>query len=111
MRGNEFTGIDHTGMHNQYVFVGRYVKFHTEKRLKKEIGYERSSDEVVTSSPLNRKVGCSKPTMIRFCRLMMTQQCPVRKNYHKLQVTLRHGKTASLSDELNSLYVSPFPWG
>ena len=39
-----------------------------------------SGGEVVTPPPLNRKVGCSRPNMIRAGCLRVRQQCPARKN-------------------------------
>ena len=51
-----------------------------------------SSGEVVTSPPLNRKVGCSRPTMIRARCLRVRQHYPVQKNNQKkLHVVLKQG--------------------
>ena len=43
----------------------------------------RSGGEVVTSPPLNRKVGCSRPTMIRACWLRVRKHYPAQKNNQK----------------------------
>ena len=45
--------------------------------------YARSRGEVVTSPPLNRKVGCSRPTMIRARCLRLRQHYPAQKNNQK----------------------------
>ena len=42
-----------------------------------------SGGEVVTSPPLNRKVGCSRPTMIRARCLRVKQHYPAQKNNQK----------------------------
>ena len=42
-----------------------------------------SSGEVVTSPPLNRKVGCSRPIMIRARCLRVRQHYPAQKNNQK----------------------------
>ena len=48
--------------------------------------------EVVTSPPLNRKVGCSRPTMIRARCLRVRQHYPAQKNnQQKLHVVLKQG--------------------
>ena len=46
-------------------------------------GGEGSGGEVVTSPPLNRKVGCSRPTMIRARCLRVRQHYPAQKNNQK----------------------------
>ena len=43
-----------------------------------------SGDEVVMSPPLNRKVGCSRPTMIRARCLRVRQHYPAQKNNQKI---------------------------
>ena len=51
-----------------------------------------SGDEVVTSPPLNRKVGCSRPSMIRARCLRVKQHYPAQKNNQKkLHVVLKQG--------------------
>ena len=51
-----------------------------------------SSGEVATSPPLNRKVGCSRPTMIRARCLRVKQHYPAQKNNQKkLHVVLKQG--------------------
>ena len=51
-----------------------------------------SCGEVVTSPPLNRKVGCSRPTMIRARCLRVKQHYPAQKNNQKkLHVVLNQG--------------------
>ena len=54
-----------------------------------------SGSEVVTSPPLNRKDGCSRPTRIRARCLRVRQHFPAQKNSHKncIQI-LTSGKTA-----------------
>ena len=42
-----------------------------------------SSGEVVTSPPLNRKVGCSRPTMIHARCLRVRQHYSAQKNNQK----------------------------
>ena len=43
-----------------------------------------SGGEVVTSPPLNRKVGSSRPTMIRGRSLRVRQKYPAQKNKQKI---------------------------
>ena len=50
-----------------------------------------SGGEVVTSPPLNRKVGCSRPTMIRARSLRVKQHYPAQKNNQKKHVVLKQG--------------------
>ena len=51
-----------------------------------------SGGEVVTSPPLNRKVGCSRPTMIRARCLRVKQHNPAQKNNQKkVHVILKQG--------------------
>ena len=45
---------------------------------------KRSGGEVVTSPPLNRKVGCTRPTMSRARCLRVKQQYPAQKNNQKI---------------------------
>ena len=52
--------------------------------MKVEPNYKKGSGgEVVTSPPLNRKVGCSRPTMIRARCLRVKQHYPAQKNNQK----------------------------
>ena len=63
---------------------------------------------MVMSPPLNRKVGCSRPTMIRARCLRVKQHYPAQKNNQKkLHVVLKQGTTAVRRDELYSSYVGP----
>ena len=43
-----------------------------------------SGGEVVTSPPLDRKVGSSRPTIIRACCLSVKQHYPAQKNHQKI---------------------------
>ena len=71
-----------------------------------------SSGEVVRFPPLNRKVGCSRPTMIRARCLRVRQHYPAQKNSQKnCMKFLSRVKTAVRRDELYSSYVGPIPRG
>ena len=51
-----------------------------------------SGGEVVTSPPLKRKVGCSRPTMIRARCLRVKQHYQAQKNNQKkLHIVLKQG--------------------
>ena len=71
-----------------------------------------SGGDLVTSPPLNRKVGCSRPTMFRPCCLRAKQHYPAQQiNLNKCMLFLRRGSIAVLRDELYSSYVGPFSRG
>ena len=57
---------------------------------------ERGSDvEVVTSPPLSRKAGCSRPTMIHAHCLRKRQYYRAQKNNQKMNVVLKQGHNSS----------------
>ena len=69
-----------------------------------------SGGEVVTSPPLNRKVGCSRPIMIRARCLRVKQHYQAQKNNQKkLHAVLKQGHNSGCRDELYSSYVGLFP--
>ena len=61
----------------------RFKFWARQKHRKSLILNDGSSGEVVTSPPLNRKVGCSRPTMIRARCLRVRQHYPAQKNNQK----------------------------
>ena len=68
-----------------------------------------SGVEVITSPPLNRKLGCLRSTMIRARCLRLKQRYPAQNNNQKnCMCFLSRGKTAVRRDELYSSCVGPF---
>ena len=73
-------------------FFHDLLKFEASEVRYTLVKLKGSGGDLVTSPPLNRKVGCSRPTMFRACCLRARQHYPAQQiNLIKCMLFLRRG--------------------